>query len=56
MIEPRIAKTADETDAFGPGRKALKVFTRPGVAKKTKRAANRRERRHLRRNLFFGEI
>lgn len=35
----------DETDAHGPGRKHLTAFARPGVATKTKRRTNRRERR-----------
>ena len=39
----RIAKSGFEVDAF-ESREYLKCFSRPGVARAAKRAANRRER------------
>lgn len=48
-IEPRAAITADEKDAYGPGRRALACYSRAGVARKVKTATNRRERRDRRK-------
>lgn len=41
----RVIKTGDEQDVHTPWRKLYCYLARPGVAKKLKRATNRRERR-----------
>ena len=44
----RIAKTADEKDAYTPWRKLLCSFQRAGAVKKVKKSTHRRERREIR--------
>ncbi len=49
--EPR---SADEVDAFGPGRKALKSMSRPGRTADIKRRCRKRERHETRTGLRTG--
>jgi len=50
----RPARNGDEVDVFGPGRHALKAWSRPGATARVKRASSKADRQQFRTDLRAG--